>query len=135
MSRSGYTDDCENIAMWRGAVRSATFGKRGQKLLRELLASLDEMPVKELIAEELEADGAHCALGVVGKYRGIALADIDPDEYDRVASAFDIAPALAREVVYQNDEGGRWDETPAARWLRVRRWVESQIVPATGEQQ
>lgn len=132
MSRSGYSYDCDNLAMWRGAVRSATFGKRGQKLLSDLLVALDAMPVKELIAGELEADGAHCALGVVGKVRGVPLVELDPEDRDAVGQAFDIAPALAAEIVYENDEVGRWSETPAERWCRVRAWVALQIVPSTG---
>jgi hypothetical protein len=51
MSRSGYTDDVEyswRSIMWRGRVVSAIRGKRGQALLRDLLAALDAMPDKRL---------------------------------------------------------------------------------------
>lgn len=37
MSRSGYTDDCDDqwaLIRWRGAVNSAIKGKRGQQALR-----------------------------------------------------------------------------------------------------
>jgi len=127
MSRSGYTDDCDNLAMWRGAVRSATLGTRGQALLRDLLAALDAMPEKALVAGELEADGDYCALGALGKVRGVELSKLDPEDWDTVAAEFNIAPALAREIVYENDEGGRWDETPQQRWARVRAWVSNQV--------
>jgi hypothetical protein len=134
MSRSGYSDDCDGWALirWRGAVESAIRGQRGQTLLRELVEALDAMPVKELIAHELEADGSYCALGVVGKKRGIAIAEIDPEDAEAVAAKFDIASALAKEIVFINDEEGSYlywagQETPAARWMRVRAWAASQI--------
>lgn len=142
MSRSGYSDDLDNWAMikWRGMVASAIRGKRGQQLLRELADAMDAMPVKELIAEELEVDGAHCALGVVGAKRGIDLSAIDPDDAERVSKAFNIAECLAQEIVYINDEDfssykvvdGKWArcaETPAERWTRVRKWVAEQVKP------
>lgn len=59
MSRHGYTDSCDdNFALirWRGAAKSAIRGKRGQAFLRELLAALDAMPEKRLIARELVDD-------------------------------------------------------------------------------
>ena len=61
MSRSGYSEDCDGWALvrWRGAVKSAIRGQRGQAFLRELLAALDAIPDKRLIAEELvDAQGA-----------------------------------------------------------------------------
>lgn len=130
MSRSGY-DDAEASNLWLGAVKSAIRGKRGQALLRELRDSMDAMAVKELIADELVAEGSYCALGVVGQARGIAIAEINPEDIENVSKQFDIADALAREIVYQNDEaywrpGGK-KETPAERWVRVRAWVQSNI--------
>lgn len=129
MSRSGYSDDCEgnDLNLWRGAVDSAINGKRGQQLLRDMLAALDAMPVKELIAHELEESGQYCALGVVGKARGIDMSTIDPELSARVAREFNIADAMAREIAFINDDehcyqrGG--PETPAQRWVRVRAWV------------
>ena len=57
-----------------------------------------------MIAHELIADGAFCTLGVVGQARGVDLAALDPEDREAVAKAFDIAPALAAEIVYENDE-------------------------------
>ena len=60
MSRSGYVDDmCDQWAMirYRGAVRSAIRGRRGQAFLREMLAALDAMPEKRLTAGALVFDG------------------------------------------------------------------------------
>ena len=45
MSRSGYSTDLDDQALnlWRGTVHRAIHGKRGQAMLRELLAALDAM--------------------------------------------------------------------------------------------
>lgn len=135
MSRAGYSDCLEvnELNMWRGAVRQATLGKRGQALLLEMLAALDVMPVKE----DLErGDGAVCALGCVGKKRGIDMSGINPEDSERIAKTFGIAEALAREIEFENDDRGRiWTgkenrcETPSERWTRMHAWVASQIKP------
>lgn len=130
MSRSGYCDDLDQLSLgrWRGVVASATRGRRGQALLRALLVALDAMPVKELIAHQLAAEGEVCALGALGREQGMNLGELDPDDYDAVATAFGIAPPLAREIVWVNDEAGPWrGETPAERWVRVRAWVAAQV--------
>lgn len=133
MSRSGYieTDDCDDMrqmALWRGQVASATRGKRGQRLFRDLLAALDAMPAKRLIAHELVTPGGEvCALGALGKVRGINLDDIDAEDPTEVAEAFNVAEQLAREVVYYNDEVWDHDISPEERWKRMRAWVASQV--------
>jgi hypothetical protein len=47
MSRPGYCDDTDNwqFIRWRGAVKRAIRGKRGQEFLRELLAVPDGQPL------------------------------------------------------------------------------------------
>lgn len=107
MSRSGYTDDCDDDQAWiyLGHLNSAINGKRGQAALRELAEALDAMPEKRLGAESLvTSDGEFCTLGVLGNARGIDMVKIDPEDWDAVANAFDIAPAMAREIMYKNDE-------------------------------
>lgn len=134
MSRSGYSDDLDTWDMirWRGQVASAIRGQRGQQLLRELAEAMDAMPDKRLIANELECEGSYCALGVVGHARGIDMRSIDPEDSEEVASVFNIARQLAKEIVFINDEAGYWQETPERRWARVRQWVDSKIKePAT----
>ena len=107
MSRSGYIDDgdCDDVlamGRWQGQVASAIRGKRGQAALRELAAAMDAMPVKALAAESLvTADGEFCTLGVLGQARGIDMAPIDPEDWDAVAKAFNLAPAMVREIVYR----------------------------------
>lgn len=128
MSRSGYCDDLEPLSLgrWRAQVASAIRGKRGQKLLSDLLNALDEMEQKELIADELIAtDGAVCALGALGKKREYKMAGVDVNDADLVASMFDVAPQLAREIVSINDDG--YYATPTERWGYVRQWVANQI--------
>ena len=127
MSRSGYSDDCNgwDLIRWRGAVTSALRGKRGRAMLLELRDALDAMPEKALIAHDLvNSAGQFCTLGVLGNARGMPLSEIDPEDSDQVASAFGIAPALAKEIVFENDEAMWRDETPQERWERMREWVE-----------
>ena len=128
MSRSGYSDDCDgwSLIRWRGAVASAIRGKRGQAFLREMLAALDALPERKLIARELVEDGAVCALGAVGKARGTDMSTVDPDDHEKVANVFGVPHSLACEVMYENDD--YYSETPEMRFTRMRRWVECQLI-------
>jgi hypothetical protein len=135
MSRSGYTDDGDSdipLELYRQAVHRATTGYRGQHLLRRLRDALDAMPTKRLITGNIEDEAGNvCALGA-----------LDPtapkydegwcDDYEhprKLAKHFGIAPALAAEIVYMNDEyDWRGSETPEQRWTRMRKWVDEQIV-------
>jgi hypothetical protein len=127
MSRAGYSDDIDQWEMikWRGQVASAVRGKRGQKLLHEMVQALDAMPTKRLIKEELETiEGDVCALGAVGKLRQVNMAEIDPEDAEQVAKTFDVAEQLAQEVMYMNDEWVK-RETPEECWTRMRAWAIS----------
>lgn len=133
MSRSGYyeCDDGETWAYIRscGAQASAIKGKRGQKLLRDLLAALDAMPEKRLIAEELVTeDGEVCALGALGKARGLDMSGLDPEDWGQVAKAFGVSETLVRLIEYENDEVGGLP-APERRWQLMRDWVARQIRP------
>lgn len=153
MSRACYTDDLDWQASgrWRAAVSRAICGKRGQAFLRETLASLDALPVPELAAASFAEGSSPCTLGAVGLRRGISLARFEPHALDEghevdtqgVADTFGIADAMAREIMYLNDEvaGERWGyttiygrpvlgphEDPArARWRYMRAWVVGEI--------
>ncbi len=132
MSRSGYIEDADEpgeFNLWRGRVKSAMRGKRGQAFLREMAAALDAMPVKELIADELVTEeGQCCAIGSVALARKIDVADIEPTDHECIANTFGIAECMTQEIEYQNDEAGPWKgETPAQRWQRMREWVAKQI--------
>lgn len=135
MSRSGYSDNCDGweLIMYRGAVTSAMRGKRGQKFLRELVAALDAMSGKRLVEGRLEHDGEVCALGSVGKLRGLPMDGVDYEDEsncgEQVATMFGIAPAMAREIMYENDDelGFGKKESPERRWSRMREWAVANL--------
>jgi len=120
VSRSGYSEDLDNWSLikWRGAVLSAMRGRRGQAFLKELAAALDAMPQRRLIADELEAGGEVCALGAVGRARGLDMTAVDLEDREDVGRAFGIAPAMAAEIEFWND--GYCETTPEQRWATVR---------------
>ena len=133
MSRSGYSEDYDSewdIIRWRGAVKSALRGKRGQAFLRETLAALEALPERKLVTNELVKLGCYCTLGAVGKARGMDMQQIDPEDEDTVAGRFGLPRAMACEIMYENDEAGPWQETPEQRWQRMHRWVKSNIKEA-----
>src|ERR1700728_236304 len=127
MSRSGYSDDCEGVALWRGTVASAIRGRRGQAFLHELIESLDALPEKRLIRDALWIDDpacatrSVCAIGSVGHQRGINMNELDAHDYDALADTFGIAHHLVQEIEFMNDEYV-WPETPEQRWQRIRDW-------------
>lgn len=142
MIRSDYSEELDqwDLIRWRGAVAAAVRGRRGQALLRDLLAALDALPDNELAAGAFATEtGEVCALGALGLARGIPhqqLLEIDPedtDHHDQVAALFNVAPALVREIEYVNDArywvraGGHSVEHE--RWCRVREWVASLVTP------
>lgn len=130
MSRADYSDDCEtwSLIRWRGAVNSAINGRRGQAFLKDMLAAFDALPERKLIPNDLERDGAVCAIGAVGRQRGVDMSAINPEDAETIAGTFGIAEALAREIEFLNDEGHYSTETPEARFERMRRWVASSII-------
>lgn len=163
MSRSGlYEDDGDDplaYGRWRAQVKSAIKGKRGQALLRDMLAALDAMPDKRLIAGKLIFDGTPefddpretedvivggdqlvtgtgrtvcvgdvCALGALGRARGMDMSKMNQFEAEFVADAFGVAHQLAREIIWMNDDAGPHNETPEQIFTRVRAWVAAQII-------
>jgi hypothetical protein len=132
MSRSGYSDDADYVDLYRASVDRALRGKRGRAFLRELAIALDAMPVRELVAHQIVTDGHACALGAVALARGADVSRLDPEDAAAVAVVFGIATSMAREIVYENDEGGPLTgaETPAARWTRMRAWVDARLAEA-----
>jgi len=131
MSRSNYTEECEHLDLYRGAVERAIHGKRGQAFLRELDGEMDKMSEKILIAGELiDESGLCCAIGVVCKSRGIDVESIDHNDPHEVADAVGIARSLAAEIAFENDDEYCMSigESPAARWQRMRVWVRGCLV-------
>ena len=135
MSRSGYSDDGwdDQWAMicYRGAVASAFRGRRGQAFMKEMLAALDRIETRRLIADELVHNGEACAIGAVALARGLDVTGLDPEHLEGVAANFGISEAMAREIVFENDDDFSYSrkETPEARYMRMRKWVESHITP------
>jgi len=133
MNRSNYTDDCEHLALYRGAVDRAIKGKRGQAFLCELRDEMDKMPVKELIQEKLvDTEGRCCTIGVVCKARGIDVGTITDEDPQQVGNAVGIARSMAAEISFENDDHEWWayrnvNETPSSRWIRMRQWVMENI--------
>jgi hypothetical protein len=104
-------------------------GKRGQKFFRNLVAALEAMPQKRLIAEAIDVPYGTaerdpwrnpknpsapyliprercgvCALGALARARGINLRGVDPEATGYIAKKLGIADMLAREVTWENDE-------------------------------
>lgn len=123
MSRHGYIesdgDDPLAEGRWRGAVRSALRGKRGQAFFRELIEALDAMPEKALAPRSFTRDGEVCALGAVALKRGIDVSEFElpPEDedswddeinHDALGEKFGVASVMVREVMYENDECDQW---------------------------
>ena len=135
MSRSGYSCDLEPLELgrYRRQVQCASLGKRGQQFFRDLVAALDALPEKRLIKEEIQrTDGEVCALGAVGKLRGLPAEKLNEyvrqSDNDALGREFNIARQLAAETQHENDEGW-YNETPENRWARMRAWAVENIVP------
>jgi hypothetical protein len=127
MSRSGYSDDCEYLNLWRSNVERTIAGKRGQAFLRELIEALEAMPEKRLIRDSLiKKTGEVCALGALGLKKGIDMKHLDPEDSDQIGKAFLISTMLAQEIVYENDERD-YRQTPEERWARMHKWARDHI--------
>jgi hypothetical protein len=144
MSRHDYVEDYDddNGWMYEGRRTVALFSAKGQAFLRELAAALDAMPVKELVLGALEyPSGAVCALGALGKARGIKMTDLHLDDAGQIAKAFGTCATMVREVEFENDEFDDVEryasleeaeeheagETGYVRWLRVRQWIDATL--------
>ena len=158
MSRSCYMDECEpwDLIRWRGQVASAIRGKRGQAFLLEMWRAMQALPAHRLTFDELENeyDGSVCAIGSVGKARGVDMSKLEPDDYDGIAAAFGIPQQLAQEIMYLNDECDRGDYVeaygpptrygrsiyvfvptpPERRFERMKKWIENNLRPIEASQ-
>jgi hypothetical protein len=130
VSRSGYSDDGgegSTIWLYRQAVERSLGGKRGQAFLREMVVALDALPSKRLEVGALVSRDGYCALGAVGLQREIEMVEDAEIDRDTAAKMFGIAPAMAAEIMYMNDEH-EWDpETPEQRHARIRRWAVANL--------
>ena len=130
MSRSGYSDDCENLNLWRANVERTINGKRGQLFLQELIQALEAMPEKRLIRDSLvETSGEVCAIGALGLKRGLDMTHLDPEDSEQVGRVFGVSTMLAQEIVYQNDEK-HYRQTSEERWTRMHSWAKEHLKTA-----
>lgn len=114
---------------------SAIRGKRGQAFLRRLAEAMDAMPEKRLIASALRTGSDRCALGLLASEPLSASEGVDEfyGDWDKnflakLSKELDISRSLVREIAFQNDECTvEINETPEARWVRMRTWVRSRI--------
>lgn len=134
MSRSGYSDDCENLNLYRANVARSISGKRGQAFLAELAETLDAMPVKELLADVFVSDDGDCTLGTVCRQRKIDTSNLDTEYgdwqgHEWLGKQLGIAACMVAEIEFENDERGGFlkNETPAGRWKRIREWVSTNL--------
>jgi len=123
MSRSGYSDDdCGDndirYIQWRSAVSRSIRGKRGQKMLRDLLEAMDDLPTKQLAANSLVSEDGEkfCALGALCRARGLEMSSTTPEDPLLVADMLNISRSLAAEIMYMNDE-----------WVSESKCVEVEI--------
>ena len=138
MSRSGYSDNIDDnwaLIRYRGRVASATRGKRGQSLIRDMIAAFERMRSKSLCSHNLmSAYGEVCALGAVAQHRGIDVRGMDPRCPEAVAAMFDIAEPLACEIVFENEDEWGWsNETGRQRFARMQRWAERNLSPTPAQ--
>ena len=127
MSRSGYCDDYEHIELYRNAVERAMSGKRGQDFFKKMAKAMDDMPEKKLITGRIiDKQGLCCAMGTVFKAEGIDVSKVDYNDRDEVAKLINIAPSMAAEIAYMNDEWSPSD-TPEQRWVRIRAWIDENL--------
>ena len=133
MSRSGYSEGCDYINLYRATVDRAINGKRGQAFLKELAKALDDMPDKKLIREQLVSEvGECCTIGAVCKARGIDVSEVDPHDPEVVGKLVGISRQMAAEIEFENDERCE-NDTTELRWTRMRKWVSDNISKAEGE--
>ena len=102
-NRSGYIESDEDGAnwayiMWRGAVKSALGGKRGQEFLVEAARVLDALPEHKLSYAEFEDGEGYCLLGAVGASRGMDISSLDYEDTDGLADKFGVSKAMIREI-------------------------------------
>jgi hypothetical protein len=141
MSRSGFheiydydRDAILSMGRTKGQILSASRGKRGQAFFRKALAALDKMEDKRLAGGTfgVAQGGCMCLLTSLATETGRASVltpgrDLEYDDTicDDMADAFNVAPILLRDLVWDNDENAPRD--PASRWQWMRDRIEAAI--------
>lgn len=144
--------------MWERSVQNAAGGRKGQKMIAELLIALLEMPERKLSSGLLAdpRDGSVCSIGAMVVKRkadeeGLGWkeaqakiaadapihetkygVDIDQEEECRVTVEWGVklgfARCLAWQIAYENDET-LYGFNPTSRWRRVVEWCVNELTP------
>lgn len=106
--------------MWEANVQRVINGKRGQKLLREFIDALMEIPNRRLIANAICRNGEVCAVGAMAKKRGVldTSRDWEGDQHETVelGQSMGLGFMLSWEIGSKNDiEFGGDDEREVVR--------------------
>lgn len=118
MSRVHFNEDCDSpeaildAGRWENNLRRQIKGKRGQAFLRELLAALEALPSKRLIANAVARDREVCTLGALALKR----------RTDAGEPRVDVLDDLAKLVVDDDDERAFDDDADVedmADWARA----------------
>ena len=56
------------------------------------------------------------------------MTEIDPEDHEYLARVFGIAHAMAREIMWENDEGTYQNETPEQRFDRMLTWANENLL-------
>lgn len=133
MSESEYSD--AHLGLYHANVERAIRGKRGQEFLRELKAALESLPKKALISGFMEHDDMVCALGAVGKARGMNdLERFNDSGTYALSKSLGITQTLATVIIYQNDYCAKM-MMPNVRYDAMLYWVERNIINGETEQE
>lgn len=142
--RIGYSESEDypgQFELWQANCQRSLQGRKGQAALRELETALLALPVKRLIAEEVEnADGEVCTIGALAKFRGLITDEMKAQgEYDMegVGVKLGIPRMVAWKIVEVTDiqlpDSFHYYNTPVSpeyRYQKVLAWVQSQIQSA-----
>jgi hypothetical protein len=149
MSRSGYSDDCDYLELYRGNnVYRSMRSKAGQARLRELRDALLAMPVKALEADIFVGGTSDapkvCALGAwalakcggdVAAARALVPNEADDYETADALKAHDWPRLVVHDAIFWNDEAAWNVQTAEQRYAYVLRRVEEQILPPAPAQE
>jgi hypothetical protein len=140
--------DMWGYVRYRGALRNAIKGKRGQAFLKELLEAIEALPEKKLaVGAFRDRDGCASALGALALKRGHSPDELAGFHYmtpDQLARFFGIQPVLIRHIVHMHDveipficayrhnnitlEIEDDEETRAEAWRDMHNWLNRSIV-------
>lgn len=139
MNRSGYCEEIDDnleLGRWRAQVASAIRGKRGQRLLLDLIQYMEAMPDKRIVREALKDDqGQMCLIGCALAARGAEFPE-NVDDYTDASFKLNVATQMIQEMFYINDQcvdrwvGGDFFEVVPG----VKHWLHVTYIPVTDEE-